>query len=431
MFRTGGPAKVGDGAEFFNHLSTPGETVPFRSRGDWVQDTGMTSAPDPAAVLVLYHRANTFGGSFNSVIDVLARVDRNRFTPIASVPGAGNVADRLHDLGIPVLFCQDRPGGRSRAYAAAVAKFSWLLRRRRIRLVYVSDYVTWRSAASFAARVSRIPRVVHVRAPLAGNATDPELLHASMVVGNSRASIEALKDRLPECRRRVVYNFVDFSRFTPGPDRRADWFPERPPVVGFVGIFRPEKGIEYFLEMARLIRSHRPDVRFLAVGGESAVADVGWFEKMRAYAHDLGLDDVMRFTGSRDDVPDLMRSMDVLVVPSLAEGFGRVIVEANAVGVPVVGADAAGIPEVVEPDVTGALVPPRDPGAMARAVMSMLDNQAWRARVRESAPTRVRLRFSEETQMAALQRAWDDALHPQPSTRVLPPTNRPQASHDV
>ena len=75
--------------------------------------------------------------------------------------------------------------------------------------------------------------------------------------------------------------------------------------------------------MAARLAASRPDIRFLAVGGESAVNDIGWFPKMRAYAQELGIGDRVHFTGSRDDVPDMMRSMDVLVVPSLNEGFGR------------------------------------------------------------------------------------------------------------
>ncbi len=175
-------------------------------------------------------------------------------------------------------------------------------------------------------------------------------------------------------------------------------------------MFRPEKGIEYFLDMARRVHDTRPDVRFLAVGGESSVADIGWFDRMRAYAGSLGLAEVVHFTGTRTDVADLMASMDVVVVPSLNEGFGRVIVEANAAGRLVVGADAAGIPEVVQPGVTGLLVPPRDAHALANAVMRILDDGEWRSRAARDLPAATRERFSPDVQMARLQQAWDDAI---------------------
>ncbi len=114
----------------------------------------------------------------------------------------------------------------------------------------------------------------------------------------------------------------------------------------------------------------------------------------------------MIFTGQRPDVPALMASMDVMAVPSLNEGFGRVIIEAGALGVPVVGANAAGIPEVIEEGVTGLMVPPRDDGALADAIVRLLDDDALRKRMAVVAPTRVRERFDPTRQVATLQRLW-------------------------
>jgi glycosyltransferase involved in cell wall biosynthesis len=312
----------------------------------------------PRRVLCFYHRAETFGGSFNSVFDVLRRVDRRQFQPIVALPGPGNCQAQIEQLDLPVVRRREVAGSRTPGYAWSVAAAAWYMRHHAIALVYITDYVTWRSSALLAARIARVPSVVHVRAR----------------------------------------------------DVRSTVFGDHPPVVGFVGVFRPEKGIEYFLEMARLVGIIRPDVRFLAVGGESAVHDVGWFDKMRALARELGLADRVHFTGQRTDVPDLMRSIDVLVVPSLNEGFGRVILEANAAGVPAVGADAAGIPEVIQDGITGALVPPRDPAAMASAVLRLLDDVDLRDRMKQTLPEFVRQNFSPEAKIAQLEAVWRDAL---------------------
>jgi glycosyltransferase involved in cell wall biosynthesis len=329
---------------------------------------------------------------------------------MAAVPGPGNCRDLFTAMGLSVLFFAEAPGARTARYGLSVASFAWVLRRRQIKLVYVSDYVTWRSSALLAARLTGVPTVVHVRAPLSNEVLDPELLRATMVIGNSEASIQALRPHRPADGLRVVHNFIDVEPFGQARDIRNQFFSGGGPVVGFVGVFRPEKGIEYFLDMARLLLDRRADLRFLAVGGESSVQDIGWFERMRAHAHAIGLGDRIHFTGSRTDIPDVMRSIDVLVVPSLNEGFGRVIVEANAVGVPAVGADAAGIPEVIEHGVTGYLVPPRDAQAMASVVERLLADEPLRRQLRQTLPQHVRARFSPETQMALLQQAWTDAL---------------------
>lgn len=364
----------------------------------------------PAPVLAVYHRAQTFGGSFNSVLDVLSRVDRLRFAVAAAVPGPGNVAEALTGLGIPVHFLAESPSSRTVGFATSVASSLGFLWRRSTALIYVADYVTWRSSLLLAARLRHVPSVVHVRSPLGEDPLDPELLRATIIVGNSEASIRALRAHRPEGSIRVVHNFIDFASFDGARDRRREIFGEHPPVVGFLGVFRPEKGIEYYLQMARLVAATRPDVRFLAVGGESAVSDIGWYPRMRQLAVDLGIESLVHFTGSRDDVPDMMKSMDVLVVPSLNEGFGRVIIEANAVGVPVVGADAAGIPEVIEHGRTGLLVPPRDAEGMADAVIRLLDDTTWRRCLSHDLPDWVRARFSPQGQMQALQKAWSDAM---------------------
>jgi glycosyltransferase involved in cell wall biosynthesis len=361
-------------------------------------------------ILALYHRAQTFGGSFNSVTDVLSRADRSRFHIVCGVPGPGNVADTFRELGLPVHWCADRSSAKSPAYAWSVLSAVRLLLKERIDLVYVTDHVSWRSNGLLAARLAGRAAVVHLRAPRDDAALDPELRAAAMIVANSEATARALRAQRPPDRLRVVPNFIDFSVFAAARDVRASFFPTRPPVVGFVGVFRPEKGIEYFLEMAKLVHAQRPEVRFLAVGGESAVEDIGWLPRMREYADSLGLSPVIHFTGTRSDVPDLMASMDVLTVPSLNEGFGRVIVEANAVGRLVVGADAAGIPEVIEAGVSGLLVPPRDARALSAAVLKILDDETWRRRALTELPASTRQRFSPDLQMARLQQAWEDAL---------------------
>ena len=269
----------------------------------------------PSRVLAVYHRAETFGGSFNSVTDVLSRIDPSRFHVTCGVPGPGNVADTFRALGLPVRWCRDRSGARTPAYAWRTASILRLLSMERTDLLYVTDHVWWRSSALLAARLARRATVVHLRAPRGDVAQDPEIRAATMVVGNSEATVRPLRAHRPAERLRVVPNFIDFPSFHAPRDIRQTFFPTRPPVVGFVGVFRPEKGIEYFLDMARRVHDTRPDVRFLAVGGESSVADIGWFDRMRAYAGSLGLGEVVHFTGTRTDIADLMASMDVVVVP--------------------------------------------------------------------------------------------------------------------
>ena len=359
----------------------------------------------PLRILWIYQHANTFGGSFNSVLDLLDRRDPAAFEVIGALPAPGTSADEFSRRGVRPVFAGEVPAERSWAYLRSVVAFARLLRRERIDVVYVTDYVSWRSSALTAASLTKTPYVVHVRSPLPDDVPlDPSLFKAAAVVGNSRATIRALEPHVSSGQLAVIYNFIDFERFAAGRDIRSEFFPEAPRVVGFVGFVRPEKGVEYYLQMARIVHDRRPDVRFLVVGAQSTVKDDGWFERMRAYSTELGLDRVLHFAGSRRDVENVMASLDVLVVPSLNEGFGRVIIEANAAGKPVIGADAAGIPEVIEDGVTGLLVPPRDGGALAQAVLRVLDDrEPWLHDFARRVPGRVRERFAPARQVRALE----------------------------
>jgi len=366
-----------------------------------------------ARVLWVVDHVDASIGSFTNLVRLLRYLDRDAFEVVAVVPARGSCGGALQAHGVRVLYRPLVASGRNLPYLSAVIAAWRLLQREAIALLYFTDYVRWRPAELPAARWARVPAVVRFGAPPStGGAADPSLLGARAIIATSRAALQPLRGRLPDARLHVVHPCIDFDRFGAGGDHRGAFFPRATPIVGFVGIFRPEKGVEEFLDMAALLRTRRPDVRYLAVGGDSAGATRNWLARMQEHAAALGIADVVHFTGLRTDIPEMMRTVDVLVVPSLTEAFGAVIVEANAVGTPVVAFAVGGIPEVLEHEVTGLLVPPRDVAATAAAVQRALEDGAWRARVAAAAPARVRARFDPAEQARATEAIWRAALAP-------------------
>jgi glycosyltransferase involved in cell wall biosynthesis len=364
-------------------------------------------------VLCVYAYADVLQSVFQHLLEILRYRDHDAFDIAAILPAAGGCSRALEAAGVPVLFGRMVPAGKNLRYLRAVLSFAWRLGRESVDLVYFADYDRWRPAEFLGALLAGVPVVVHLRAVFTeGMATDRCLRSAYAFIGDSGASLGALRGRVPDETLHVVHCFVDFAHFAPAPDRQAQVFDSHPPVVGFVGFFRPEKGIEDFLAMVKITRATRPEVCYLAVGGDSSASNRNWLERMKRHAVEIGVADVVTFTGHRTDIPEVMRSLDVLVVPSLTEGFGRVVVEAGAVGTPVVGANVGGIPEALEDGVTGVLVPPRDPAATAAAVLRVLDDQAWRAQVAAIAPVRVRERFAPLKQVRAIEAIWREALEP-------------------
>lgn len=122
------------------------------------------------------------------------------------------------------------------------------------------------------------------------------------------------------------------------------------------------------------------------------------------------MDGKIHFTGWREDVPEILATSDVFVMPSLGEHFGRVLVEAMAMGKPVVATDAGGTPEIVLDGETGLLVPPGQPEPLAGAVLALLNDAARAGRLGTAGRCRAHADFSLARHAAAVQALYDELL---------------------
>jgi len=204
----------------------------------------------------------------------------------------------------------------------------------------------------------------------------------------------------------VIRNGIDLSRFGTrngsGQLRQELGLPARAPLVAVLARLNQMKGIEYFLEAAAVIAGRCPDARFLIVGSnliprdDTAVEDVAYRRELESSVVRLGLDGRVVFTGMRLDVPEILSALSVSVLPSLSEGLSNTLLESMAAGVPVVATRVGGNPEVVEEGVTGLLVPPRDPAALAKAICQLLENPELASRFGQAGRQRVAKLFSLE-----------------------------------
>jgi len=193
----------------------------------------------------------------------------------------------------------------------------------------------------------------------------------------------ALRAGAPDSHIRLVFNGTDLRRFSPGDGSRGD--PQFGPHMIFAcrQLF-PRKGIRFLLEAAAQLKPRFPDLKVVLAGDG--------FERpqLARLAADLGIGPDVTFLGwvPNADLPPYYRAAAVSVIPSLEEGFGIPAAEAMGCEVAVVASDAGGLPEVVEHEVTGLVVPRGDSGALAQAIGSLLDDperrrsmgQAGRAR---------------------------------------------------
>jgi glycosyltransferase involved in cell wall biosynthesis len=138
------------------------------------------------------------------------------------------------------------------------------------------------------------------------------------------------------------------------------------PLIGVVGLLRPQKAHEVLFDAVVQIARVRPDVRVLLVGNGPER------ERLGRLAEDLAISENVIFAGLRTDIPDVLASFDIAVCCSDFEGSPLSVLEYMDAGLPVVGTRVGGLPDMIVPDVTGLLVPRRDPPALANALLELL-----------------------------------------------------------
>lgn len=192
----------------------------------------------------------------------------------------------------------------------------------------------------------------------------------------------------------TVHMSVDLRRFSP---ERVDSHQIRAQmglgdhhfVVGTVANFVPDKGLDAFLRIGRLLKKEERNIKFLMVG------DGPLRPQLESLTDALHLKDDVIFTGWREDIPEMMSAMDVFCLPTLREGFGVVFAEAMAMKVPVVTHRIEPIPEVVQENETGILVPLGREDLFAKAILSLIRDEKLREEMGEKGRARVEKYFDE------------------------------------
>lgn len=191
------------------------------------------------------------------------------------------------------------------------------------------------------------------------------------------------------CDIEVIHNFVNLTEYYPSDEERCRAALAAPDtkVLMHISNFRPVKRVPDIVRAFALVRERVPAVLILVGDGPQR-------PEVEAEVERLGLTSVVRFLGKVNVVADLLRSADLYLLPSESESFGLSALEAMACGVPVIGTDVGGLPEVVQDGESGALVAVGDVEAMALRTVELLEPDRWRA-AREAAVRRARV-FSAE-----------------------------------
>jgi glycosyltransferase involved in cell wall biosynthesis len=379
-------------------------------------------------VLHVSHTGAISGGE-HSLLTLLAHMPPESELGVACPPGP--LADRVRALGLPV----HRIPGSSASFrlhplhtakamaeigAAAIAVRG--LAQRYGATVLHANSVRAGLVTGLAGTARGPASVVHVRDALPAGATAMRVRLALSSRSDALIAISRYVQKRVEVRRgaasiSVIDNPVDLSRFDPSAHDVAECrqmlaAEHGVPLLGIIGQITPWKGQDTLIRAMPLIHERHPGAT-LAIVGEVKFAGAATRLDNRAYLDTLhgliaglGLYRHVRFLGERQDVPQIMRALDILLVPSVAEPFGRTVAEAMAMGTSVIATSEGGPSEMIEHGVHGLLVPPGAQAAWADAVNQILGDPAASRDMAETA------------RQTALKR-FDAARHAQAVSDVL------------
>ena len=345
-----------------------------------------------------------------------------------ATPGAGMLSRRAVEAGLDVVpFTFDRLRLPFRAHRLAS-----LVRR------VAADVVNSHSSAdSWTAALARrtgwggaaLVRSRHISAMVRPGPLH-RLLYGSadylITTGESVRQGLAASGLVPSDRSMSIPTGVDVTLYAPRPEyraaaRRSLDLDETAPVVGVVAYLRADKGHTVLLQAMTAVLESQPAAVLVVVGDGPRRAD------LEAQAARLDVASHVRFAGLREDVPFVLSALDIFCLPSVRnEGVPQSILQASAASLPVVSTRVGGIPEAVASEVTGQLVPPGDPGSLARAILGLLADperrrsfgEAGRRRVSDAVSVKAMLDRTEAAYAAALGSVTRSVAVPKRSRRA-------------
>jgi len=384
-------------------------------------------------VFVEMSASGVLGGSLTGIVPLLERLDRTRFAPSLVLFEPKPVAAALEAAGVPVHVLPPLPaqtaearGGRvgralvrTRDLAGAVLPRARaqaaLFRRERPDLVYLANGLTACLDGVVAATLCGLPMICHEKGfrrvgpveRLLSRRVDACVCMTDEIAEHYRtAGVQARRFT-------TVWDGIDATSFALGGGdavRRELGVPADAPVVGIVGHLQDWKGQLLVAEAVARARTRVPALRCLVVGGVHRQG-TAYAEELRARIARPDLAGHVLLTGERTDVAACLDAMDVAIHASVRrEPFGRVLIEAMAAGRPVIAPREGGPRVIVVDGETGVLVPPRDPAALADAIVALLADPERRAAMGAAGRARVAAAFDIRDHVRAIEALLDDVL---------------------
>jgi glycosyltransferase involved in cell wall biosynthesis len=363
--------------------------------------------------IVHFVEGDTLGGCEEVVKMLLWGLDRRRWRPILFHQGGPRMAGIIRELSRGGIMCRNVPPIDRRN--AAKGLWTFVRELRNAKAVFFHAHLSWALGCRYeliAAKLARVPAIVatsHLCSMLPDTRISRWKRHLqSGVVGRYIAVSDHVKKNLraelhlDESKVTVVRNGIQVRRFGQVTDTslRATLTHGERPIVLTPARLHAQKGMTFLLQAAALI----PEATFVIAG------DGPERRALEDSANKLNIGERVRFLGHRQDIPDLLANCDLFVLPSIDEGLPLSVLEAMAASKPVIATCIGGTNEAVIDGVTGLLVPPRNPSALAAAINKLLYDPSLAARLGEAGKARAISEFSSEAMIRGVTGVYDEII---------------------
>jgi len=365
------------------------------------------------------------GGTETQAVELALRMSQAGHTvTMGALQAKGPLLDRLRGSEVAVEQFYPRGGLDSPRGLLEVLRLGRYLRRHRFDVVHTHDL--WSNLMGVvAAKLARVPAIVCSQRDLSHDAWYQGARRAWLrriqkwsdaVLVNSGAIGDDLvsQDGFNPSKIRVIHNGVDVARFRGDRGLQRALFPglEACKFIVLVGNMHTDvKGQDLLIAAAPAVLREFPETRFVLVGDG---AQRHAFEKM---ATETGVKNEFLFLGRRANVAEILAGCDLAVLPSRAEGFPNAVLEYLAAGLPTIATQVGGMPELIEDNVTGMLVPPEDSSALSSAILSLLRAPETARRIAVHGHESALQKFSFERMTGEVEALYTELLLPAKQAR--------------
>lgn len=296
----------------------------------------------------------------------------------------------------------------------AILRLAWAMKRKKCLLVHFHDAHSV-AVGSVAASLAKVPfRIITRRVdfPLKKNyfSRRKYMKNVDAIIAISEGVKKVLVEGGVDPENvEVISSGIDFSSFEEDSSaltskdylHREFSFAVDDYLVGIVAHLADHKGHQYLIQATKILKQQSPKIKTIIVG-EGPLS-----MELDRQAKELDVEDIIFFLGFRKDIPKILSSLDLFVLSSHLEGMGSSILDAMASRLPVVATKVGGIPEVVIHGETGLLVPPRNPSALARAILMLYSDKTLASRLGQKGYELVHRKFSAEAMADKVVRLYE------------------------